>query len=126
MYVRPPNYRYPNSVRVPDNYAGNAFRPQSEPAPTPPDEPKEELAAADEVVEPMLEAKSEPAKKDEVEASLLEPRGFRLRLGSLFGKGGSIGTEELLILALILLLADSESDSFDDIILFLALLFFIR
>ena len=126
MYVRPPNYRYPNSVRVPDNYAGNAFRPPSEPEPPAPDEPKEELTSADEVVEPMLEAKSEPAEKDNVQASLLEPRGFRLRLSSLFGKGGSIGTEELLILALILLLADGEGDSFDDIILFLALLLFIR
>lgn len=126
MYVRPPNYRYPNSVRVPDNYAGNAFRPPSEPELPAPDEPKEELTSADEVVEPMLEAKSESAEKDNVQASLLEPRGFRLRLNSLFGKGGSIGTEELLILALILLIADGDGDSFDDLILFLALLLFIK
>ena len=47
------------------------------------------------------------------------------RYRTYFGKDGGIGTEELLILALILLLADG-SDGFDDLILFLVLLFFIK
>lgn len=119
MYVRPPNYRYTNPVRVPDNYAGNAFRQSPEPAP-----PQEELE--NEVVEPILEPSIPTTHKEEQEVSTKEDRGFRLRLGSLFGKGGSIGTEELLILALILLLSDGDGDSFDDLILFLALLFFIK
>ena len=120
MYVRHPNYRYPNNVRVPDNYAGNAFQPSPE--------PEGPLVEEQEIgnVEAILENNTEPSETKSEQAALLEPRGFRLRLGSLFGKGGNIGTEELLILALILLLADGEGDSFDDIILFLALLFFIR
>ena len=121
MYVRPQNYRYSNPVRVPDNYAGNAFRNNTEPEAPITD------TVGQEVVEPILESSAEPAPENEsVPASLKEERGFRLRLGSLFGKNGSIGTEELLILALILLLADGDSDSFDDVILFLALLFFIK
>jgi hypothetical protein len=48
-------------------------------------------------------------------------------VGSLFGRDRGIGTEELLILALILLLSDTgESEGFDDLILFLILLFFIK
>jgi hypothetical protein len=66
-----------------------------------------------------------PVGEKAEEASLLSKRGSGLRLGSLFGKDGGIGTEELLILALILLLADG-SDGFDDLILFLVLLFFIK
>ena len=120
MYVRPPNYRYTNPVRVPDNYAGNAFRHPAEPDP-PPEEPESE------VVEPILEPSIAASSTEEIqETSSKEDRGFRLRLGSLFGKNGSIGTEELLILALILLLADGDGDSFDDLILFLVLLFFIK
>ena len=121
MYVRPQNYRYSNPVRVPDNYAGNAFRHSPEP------ETSAAETNAQEVVEPILEPNAEPTpEKEAVSVSSKEDRGFRLRLGSLFGKNGNIGTEELLILALILLLADGESDSFDDVILFLVLLFFIR
>ena len=121
MYVRPPSYRYPPSVRVPDNYSGNAFREQE----TPPlltqiEEPEseetqiqEEPGAAQEISEPT-------------QASLTSAHRFGLRLGSIFGKKSGIGTEELLIIALILLLSDNDGEGFDDLILFLALLFFIK
>ena len=122
MYVRPPSYRYPPSVRIPDNYSGSAFREQE----TPP-----LLSQADETeISTEKEQKKEAQGTQEPpaaeEGSLLSPRHFGLRLGSLFGKKSSIGTEELLIIALILLLSDSNSESFDDLILFLALLFFIK
>lgn len=110
MYARPSGYRYPSqSLRVPSNYSGNTFR----------EEEREETPVK--AQEEALPTESE----ETVESSLLSKRGFGLRLGSLFGKGGGIGTEELLILALILLLADG-SDGFDDLILFLLLLFFIK
>ena len=121
MYARPSGYRYPNQpLRVPDNYGGNAFRENKESAE--PDEAVRQEAEASAEVVPHEELRAPEQAK---EASLLSKRGFGLRLGSLFGKNGSIGTEELLILALILLLADG-SDGFDDLILFLVLLFFIK
>ena len=74
----------------------------------------------------ISEALTDGQDSDQAEqASLLSPRPFRLRLGSILGKKNGIGTEELLILALILLLSDND-DGFDDLILFLALLFFIK
>lgn len=116
MYARPSGYRYPSpTLRVPDNYSGNAFRD------------KEQKQEVSEEASQEAESVNMPMEKTEAasEASLLSKRGFGLRLGSLFGKGGSIGTEELLILALILLLADG-ADGFDDLILFLVILFFIK
>ena len=115
MYVRPQGYRYPSGVRLPENYGGSAFsdapsiEAEAEPAPT------EEASAT-------AEEKNDASSKET--AALLPTSGFRLRLGSLFGKNSSIGTEELLIIALILLLSDSEGN--DDLVLFLVLLFFIR
>lgn len=112
MYARPSGYRYPNQpLKVPNNYSGNAFR-----------EKENEESGSEAQSQPSLPA--EPIEETS-ETSLLSKRGFGLRLGSLFGKGGGIGTEELLILALILLLADG-ADGFDDLILFLLLLFFIK
>ena len=126
MYVRPPNYRYQGAVRIPDNYAGNAFRD------TPPPQP----AAVEDEVQTSKDAQSAPdesvkeasplPRESCEQGALLDARPFRFRLGSLFGKNGSIGTEELLIIALILLLSDSDGEGFDELILFLALLFFIK
>ena len=122
MYVRPPTYRYPPSVRLPDNYSGNAFREQETPPLLP--DPTEPEAPSKSSESDISESEQEPAKA--APTSLLSPHSFRLRLGSVFGKKGGIGTEDLLIIALILLLSDNDSDSFDDLILFLALLFFIK
>ena len=116
MYVRPQNYRYPEGVRLPKNYSGNTFReplPEEEPAP---DSPKESLAGQDEAV-----SKSAESTSSEDTAALLTQKSSPL--SSLFG-GKGIGSEELLIFALILLLSDSEMGN--DLILFLILLFFIK
>ena len=107
MYVRPPSYKYPSGMRLPENYSGNTFRDQ------PQEESQEEEAATATKVEDSAQTA----------ALLTQKSGFGLRLGSLFGNKG-IGSEELLILALILLLADSDGS--EDLVLFLVLLFFIK
>jgi hypothetical protein len=106
-------------MRVPENYSGNTFRE--------PTEAKQE-DPSDAVDLPTSEEKSDDkAEQNDSCAALIEPRLPRFRIGSLFGKDRGIGTEELLILALILLLSDTDdSDGFDDLILFLVLLFFIK
>lgn len=127
MYVRPPQgYRYPNSVRVPENYGGSTFRE----AGTQQREQAEGSALTapepDRVSEQKSEAESAGvSEKQEKEREALLRPPFRLRLPSLFGKDRGTGSEELLILALILLLADSD-EGFDDLVLFLVLLFFIK
>lgn len=113
MYVRPQSFRYPSGVRLPENYGGNAFRESA--APT--EESEGEKAEA------VVKDEQEPSPPEATEALLPKQSGFGLRLGSLFGKSG-IGTEELLILSLILLLADGDGN--EDLILFLLLLFFIK
>ena len=110
MYVRPQNYKYSPDIRLPENYSGNTFRELPE------DNPEE---IQDEVTLPLIE--NAPQEAEAVPTSAPHKESFGLRLGSLF-KG--IGSEELLILALILLLADSESN--DEIILFLAILLFVK
>ena len=117
MYVRPQNYRYPEGMRLPENYSGNTFR-----------EPLEQEEAQEEPLEKeeTLDEQALPTQGNDTKDSpaLLPTSGFKLRINSLFGGNGKIGTEELLILALILLLADTENN--DDLILFLVLLFFIK
>lgn len=120
MYVRPQGYKYQSEVRLPENYSGNTFREPIEAEEMTEDE-SVETASVEESVQDV-----DSVEKDTAQAAALLPKSnFKLRLGSLFGgnKGG-IGTEELLILALVLLLADSEGN--DDLILFLVLLFFIK
>lgn len=112
MYVRPPSYKYPSGMRLPENYSGNTFR-----------ESVDEEPAVEAEAEPVTKEQDTPEESVETAALLSQKEGFGLRLGSLFGSKG-IGGEELLILALILLLADSEGC--DDLILFLVLLFFIK
>ena len=113
MYSRPPNYRYPSGMRLPDNYSGSTFREQAKET----NEPKREEDI------PAKESTQEQEEKVQA-ASILPKAGFKLRLGSLFGNNRGIGSEELLILALVLLLADTDGN--DDLILFLILLFFIK
>ena len=106
MYVRPQGYRYSGEVRLPENYSGNTFR---EP-PLIESDVAEQENEHNEAEPASLPSESTPASK--------------LHLGSLFGGKGGIGTEELLILALVLLLSDGESN--DDLMLFLILLLFIQ
>ena len=109
MYVRPQGYRYSAEVRLPENYGGNTFR---EPPLIEPD------------VEEQEESREEPVEAAPLPLPDKAAPTSKLHLGSLFGGKGGIGTEELLILALVLLLSDGENN--DDLVLFLMLLLFIK
>ena len=141
MYTRSPQGRFPRDLRVPRNYAGNAFRaPLSEQDKNPIfiDEESNEYDIQDQQIssqekqddsieETSVDIKNEPQteKSEAKQAGLFSLPKFDLGLGKLFSKGGlNIGFEELLILGLILLIA-SEGKG-DDLILLLILLLFIQ
>ena len=109
MYVRPQSYRYSGEVRLPENYSGSTFR---EPPLIEPDVEEEKAAPS----EPEQDTRSASPNASETAA--------KLHLDTLFGGKGKIGTEELLILALVLLLSDGENNN--DLVLFLMLLLFIK
>ena len=122
MYSRYPNYRF-GGIKIPENYSGNAF---SEPA----EKVAEQGESEDlpEQAEESLDITAKVAPEDEksVSAALLErkrrlPFGFNFNLGRIFS--GGFGFEELLLIAIILLV--SQNDSGDELILFLALLLFV-
>lgn len=125
MYVRQtPEGKFPRSVQVPQNYSGNAFRAQEEQVPE---------ARLDEAEIGQNEAaESPPCENDfladsvpEKSASSLPSLGFRLDMGRRFRRqGGFLGTEELLILGLILLVASGEEN--DGVALLLLLLLFVE
>ena len=96
--------RYPH---VPGNYSGNAFREEAPPAPS---EPAELLEVKELSSEEPISVESAPS----VEASRL----FH------FGNGNGIGTEELLLLGLVLLLSQNEKQ--DDLLPLLLLLLLFR
>ena len=128
MYYRSQGYRYPRDMRVPINYSGNAFLESKSN-----NEDKEpiELAASS---APQNDAEQETehhesspdllteAANNEAEASA--PTSIFKGFGSNSLFGGRIGSEELLILALVFLLSDADIDS--DIIWLLLLLLFIK
>ena len=112
MYVRPQAGASSGPLRVPGNYSGNAFRApfaseESEP-------PKTE----DENITQEKQISAPPPEDTE---ALLKPN---LEPAPAVSQKGGIGSEELLLLALVLLL--SESDIGDDLVLFLILLLFIK
>jgi len=113
MYARPGGARYRAPVQIPQNYSGNAFAPHHEELPIPTDQPHEKASETDHTTK---DTPISPPK------SILPSLPFRFDLKHLFS--GGIGTEELLILGLILLLMGG--DGCDDIILLLILLFFIQ
>ncbi len=153
MYTRVPSGRMPRGMRVPENYAGNAFRPlPHEPpyekrAPIVPHAPLDDVPPPPEPTAPLAreeEAVQEPPQRDLPPEADLPPEphpdadppdapvgakpsslGFKLpfRLPS-FGTGLSIGFEELLLLGIILLI--SQEGKNDDLILLLILLLFIH
>ncbi|MBO7303286.1 MAG: hypothetical protein J6U68_03775 [Clostridia bacterium] len=108
-YYRSQGYRYPQEIHVPSNYGGSAFSSEEETH-----EPKE---SAIEATAEELEVEEEKPRKD-APASLFKS----LSPPSLLG--GKIGTEELLILAVILIISDSEGSG--DIIWILLLLLFVK
>lgn len=145
IYTRSPQGRFPREVRVPKNYAGNAFRtPLSEDDTAPIFiEPEKEEFTSQETIQDSNpktsenesistekqenEAKksAENEKNEHRQAGLFSFPKFDLGLGKIFSRGGiSLGFEELLILGLILLIA-SEGKG-DDLILLLILLLFIQ
>lgn len=145
MYTRSPQGRFPRDMRVPKNYAGNAFRPplseqeRIEPIFIENTDDTEDLSVAKEQKESSEEIKStlseqvpenkntkkNEEKQTERQSGLFSFPKFDLGLSKLFTRGGiNIGFEELLILGLILLIA-SEGKG-DDLILLLILLLFIQ
>ena len=123
MYSRYPNYRFGGGIKIPENYSGNAF------SDSPPEIAEQGVAEESPQMETTeLEAVQTALSPDEAEsesASLLHhkkrlPFGFNFNLGRLFS--GGFGFEEMLLIAIILLV--SQNDSGDDLILFLALLLF--
>ena len=123
MYYRSQGYRYPKNMRIPINYGGNAF---SEAENNEPQENTLEVSNSDEAeTEAIPEESGIPTASDNlIEESKSAPASLFGNLGSSSFLGGRIGSEELLILALVFLLSDTDSDS--DIIWLLLLLLFIK
>ena len=142
MYTRSPQGRFPRDMRVPKNYAGNAFRlPTSEQGRADPifidntedlSVTEEQKVSSEDIKIADTDGQTENKEADEKgevpkakQAGLFSFPKFDLGLGKLFSRGGiNIGFEELLILGLILLIA-SEGKG-DDLILLLILLLFIQ
>ena len=112
MYVKPSRKQI-RGVYVPENYHGTAFDEQehseTEAMPTPPSEPERPMPTA---------TPAPPRTADKQEGS-----GF----SSLFSGLGSLRSDDILLLALILLLArsDKEGHSTAEILPMLAILLFI-
>ncbi len=143
MYTRSPQGRFPRDMRVPKNYAGNAFRPpfsvQEKQEPIFIDDtaneydgiqeqqksPQETENVLTEDLTHDKEDEKKAEKSDSKKTGLFSFPKFNIGLGKFFSHGGiNIGFEELLILGLILLIA-SEGKG-DDLILLLILLLFIQ
>ena len=121
MYTRSPTPLGNRNVRIPRNYSGNAFAvsqdlPKEDPPPA-----KEACPVSKEKEDvPVSTPDQVPNPQNAAPASKLLPL-FGGRGGKLFG---SFGTEELLILGLILLLMGNEGN--DDLLLLLVLLLLIQ
>lgn len=122
MYYRPQGYRYPREMNLPSNYGGNAFQ-KIEPYP---DEKDEEESAARELDAEVERKESEIESNKASEASEKSEKPVSLLGGIKQGSflGGRIGSEELLIIAIIFLLSDADGS--DDIVWLLLLLLFIK
>ena len=124
MYNSRPRYnRFSSEFNVPENYSGNAFFEEMPETKTESDV-TEEAEEAKNVIEETKNEGDEAVAVSSVrqKKTLFTPRaGFGFDVSKLFG--GGIGFEELLILGLILLMAQSEGN--EDMIVLLALLLFI-
>lgn len=122
MYYRPQGYRPPRDMRIPINYSGNAFIEHDSSAENEPETyseaPTENSVLLDAEVKETEDISDAPDKPLIVEEPKSAPSSL---LGNVFGK---IGTEELLIIALVFLLSDNDSEN--DIIWLLLLLLFIK
>ena len=129
MYYRSQGYRYPKDVRIPINYSGNAFSESNDAnINEEPDQSIIELQPESESkYEPRIQHESTESSKDTEEASESSDSTPAASLFNNLGKNSlfsKIGSEELLILALVFLLSDTDSDN--DIIWLLLLLLFIK
>ena len=122
MYSRPPMGRFPKGMRVPENYSGNAFNTAKsiDNEATLSDEQEQVIDAA----EPQATIPTPIATKSEAPKENISRPTFKLDIGRFFSGNKSFGMEEFLIIALILLLA--QNDTNDDTLIFLILLLFIR
>lgn len=116
MYYRSQGYPYQRNMSLPPNYGGNAFSEGS-----PSDENSE---IADSAQSEDFKPSEQPTKAEEIQMSGSKEAvsAGSLRLGSLLN--GKIGAEELLLLAVIFLLSDSQGS--DDVLWLLILLLFIK
>ncbi|MBO5939224.1 MAG: hypothetical protein J6Q82_06985 [Clostridia bacterium] len=112
--------RYP---RVPRNYSGNAFREEAPPAPSEPIEITDAAKTA-ESIEEAPPTELAPTGEESIPAARSGLFSHTGALGGLFRQGGSIGSEELLLLGLILLLSQNETQ--DDLLPLLLILLLIR
>ena len=128
MYYRSQGYRYPRDMRIPINYSGNAFSEQKENniEDTETESIPEYATAEDQNTQTVENNTEENSSSDsphkENEAKEVSSIFHNSNQSSLFG--GRIGNEELLILAIVFLLSDTDSGN--DIIWLLLLLLFIK
>ena len=129
MYYRSQGYRYPKDMRIPVNYGGNAFSDN--------EKSEEEITQTiaenqtESQVESEIDEESSEISEIQDEAQIKDtPKAESASTSSIFHGFGrnsffsGIGSEELLILALVFLLSDNESDN--DIVWLLLLLLFIK
>lgn len=120
MYYRSQGYPYQKNINLPPNYRGNAFDADSEEKTVAQEEPPETIYEENKTAEEPIEATyTEPSvqtsAEPDSETSLFRHNSFL---------GGKIGSEELLLLAVIFLISDSEGS--DDILWLLILILFIK
>ena len=126
MYTRYPNYRFGSRVRLPENYSGNAFSAGSEALESVSVESDVSDDNTADTVPSDNSQKNGDIDKDVAviggEEKKIKLPSFKLEVGKLFS--GGLGFEELLIIALILLISSGDND--DGTIFWLVLLLFIR
>ena len=112
MYVKPP-HRQMHGMYVPNNYNGTAFT----------EAPSVQANEMSEMPEPQSEQHSAPLPES-VPAGKTNPKSG---LSSLFSGFGGLRSDDLLLLALILLMSrsDGENQSTSEILPLLALLLFL-
>ncbi len=113
MYVKPPRKQFQGGMYVPDNYHGTAFTESENEQPT-----QEQEAKAQEAEQPSTLSDALPASKKEEGKSL----------SSLFSGFGGLRSDDILLLALIVLLWRSvgeDEHGTSDITPLLALLLFL-
>ena len=120
MYYRSQGYPYKKEINLPPNYGGNAFFEDID----------TESEKTEVLTQPLREEKdpSQEIPKNAYEEKAIETHSESATEAGLFKHGsflgGKIGAEELLLLAVIFLISDSEGS--DDILWLLILLLFIK